>query len=200
MNIIIPPALPKSLSRQAYEKIRFPRSRSKLNPPNSPVVAEVIEEGRNTHQYSATVPNAFHTMVFNVVGSLKLEEGMRLKDGVDRVLLGIKSKESECYIDDFRTDFSYVLSRKNKTILLFVVLQNDENYPIAVVMPRNGFGQTKADIVVPCTNKIIGSVSQKWLTPWGLVSGCRSYVVKVRPDYDILLLIAVQFCYEMIVC
>lgn len=179
---------------------QFPRARNILNPRTSPVNGQIVEVTRGSNRYVATVPNAFHTVTFNIDGNLDFGHTLSIRDCLDAVLLSVSSLNVGFRIVDCRTGLGYLLTRNGSVNFLYEVSGSGEKCPVAMMRTGDqGFGSwsRNVDIIVPDgLNMIIGSVGRRRLTPWSFMTRCKLYNVETQPAYDVVMVIALQFCYE----
>lgn len=181
-------------------KTHFPSARNILHPRTSAVHAKIVEDKRGSNQFVATVPNAFHTDTFNIDGELDFGHTLNIRDCLGTVLLSVSSLNVGFRLVDCRTGQGYLLTRNAYVNFLYEVSETGEKCPVAMMKSMdNDFRRwsKSVDIIVPDgLNKIIGSVGRRRPTPWSIMTGCKLYNIKVQPVYDVVMVIALQFCFE----
>lgn len=178
------------------QRTHFPKRMRLPNPCAFPVHATIYHMKRECKQSIAYVPNAFDPVVFNIDGDCYLGNKMTIRDVQHNTLLSVWSENSGFHIVDHRHDSAYVMSRNGHFLFLYEKLGQGSKCPVAVVKPKNSFLWKKAAVFVTDSCRKIGSMRKKWAWIHNFLCGCTSHEVRAEPGYDLVMMIALQLCYE----
>lgn len=176
----------------------FPKLSNVPNPRAQSVYSHVSQLNRNGSEYVASVPSAFHSVRFNTSGGLQLRQKLSIKHSSNVDMMEVVSTNAGFRIMDSRSKCEYILSRNGPMLFLYETFRNGKICVVAVLKPSIGLSRRRANVFVPDSNQNIGSVKRKWRSK-GFLSCCRASQVKAQPGFDILMMLALQFCYEAVV-
>lgn len=168
------------------------------NPRTKSAYAHVIQLKLTGNEYVATVPTAFHTVCFNITGGLHLRQRLLITDFSNVELLQVIASNAGFRIMDHRSSSEYVLSRNGPMLFLYERFGHGEKCVVASVEPRNSLWSRKATVFVPDTNLKIGSLKRTWISK-GMSRVCRTFRITSQPVFDIVMMIALQFCYQAVI-
>lgn len=175
----------------------FPKLSNVPNPHTQVIYSHAYQLERNGNPFIAIVPNAFHTIQFSVDGGLQLGEKLVIKDSSNMDLMEVISTNGGFRIQDHRSNCKYILSRNGPVLFLYETFGLGGKFVVAGIKTSRGLFRRKATVFVPDTNQKIGSMRRKWIST-SFLSGCRAYKIKSQPGYDVVMMIALQFCYEAV--
>lgn len=176
----------------------FPKLANVPNPRTQAVHCHVYQLERKGCHFVAIVPNAFHPIRFKAHGGLQLGQKLLIKDSSDMNMVEVISTNGGFLIQDHRSNCAYILSRNGPVLFLYETSRLGGKCVVASIEGSGGMLRRKAKVFLPDSNQKIGTFERKWMST-SFLRGCRAYKIKSQPGYDVVMMIALQFCYEAII-